>query len=275
MGAAHRAARRSWHDRVVPELRRRGLRVPTLPATPRLLGSSAKVVKGERVRVLSAVVYQAPSTAAGVGNACPGSSAACARWCLGEHSGRMPQDAQRNSRLWKTYLRLFARDAYDALLDHDIRAHARKADRLGLRAAVRLDGSTDYGDARVVAPRHPTVLFWDYTKVLGRMRQWLNGGAASNWHLTFSDSGENAAAVAEVLAAGGGVATVYALRKGEPLPQQDDGWPVIDADRHDARFHDRHEEAPKVGGYLAGLRFKVAAAWKAAAANAAAAGFAR
>lgn len=115
-----------------------------------------------------------------------------------------------------------------------------RAKRKGLRACVRLNGSSDI-PWEALAPelfrRFPRVRFYDYTKNLGRMEAFLAGQFPRNYYLTFSRSEVNEPQCLEVLAHGGTVAVVF----GGKLPKT---WPwhcarVIDGDTHDARFHDR------------------------------------
>lgn len=225
-----------------------------LPQTPALLGSSRKVKKGETRGFLTAIVYLSPATESGR-TTCPHATAGCAAACLGHNSGWLAMPSGARSRIWKTALRYGAPDLFFALLRSEIAAHERKARRLGLMPVVRLDGSSDLGDAERIAPDFPSTMFYDYTKSLARARRNA-GRPIANYHVTFSHSGENTDACRKVLAAGGSVAVVFNARpavKGrnaaEPLPATWQGAPVIDGDDSDLRFLD----AP---GSVCGLRFK-------------------
>ena len=132
-------------------------------------------------------------------------------------------------------------------LDREIAAHVRRAERHGLKPAVRLNATSDIpweGVARELLARWRSrgVVFYDYTKSPERaIRQ--------PYHLTFSRSESNDADCERVIDAGGTVAVVFSTRKGESLPATFRGRKVIDADEHDLRFLD-----PR--GVWAGLRAK-------------------
>ena len=230
-----------------------GVREEALDALPkgemRLLGSSVKTEKGVSEGVMTAVQYLAPARESGR-QVCPFASAGCKALCLGHSSGRMAMSASERARLWKTTMRFGATEEYFALLGFEIEAHRRRAEREGMIPAVRLDGSSDLGDAEIIAEQHPDVVFYDYTKSLARMRRvWRNGPL--NYHLTFSYSGENWAECEEVLREGyGSVAVVFDVGDAD-LPEEWCGYPVIDGDKHDARFLDDARM-----GVIVGLRAK-------------------
>jgi hypothetical protein len=161
------------------------------------------------------------------------------------------------SRLWKTALRFGAPELYLALLTGDIVAHTRRARRMGLKPAIRLDGSSDLGDAKRIAPFHPYVQFYDYTKSPARAKAHAEGRLPENWHVVLSYSGMNEDECRGVLTFGGNVAVVFdrkpahGERKAESLPKRWHGFPILDADKDDLRFLDPP-------GHVAGLRFKAA-----------------
>jgi len=76
------------------------------------------------------------------------------------------------------------------------------------------------------------VQFYDYTKIPVRYRM----SRPANYHLTFSQSENNADDVAEALAAGVSVAVVF--DKAENIPSAYKGAPVIIGDETDLRFLD-------------------------------------
>ena len=124
----------------------------------------------------------------------------------------------------------------------------RKAVKLGQRLCVRLNGTSDIAwekvkmrDGRTLLELFPLVQFYDYTKNPVRMTAFLNGEMPSNYHLTFSRSGENDALCRAFLKSGGNVAAVVAVKRGQPLPKVLAGWeefPVVDGDETDVRFQD-------------------------------------
>jgi hypothetical protein len=205
---------------------------------------------------------------------CGSASKECSAACLGHGAGQLAMADSMNARLWKTILYTHARPLFHALLSSEVsnfkRKVAEKAAREGseLVAAVRLDGSTDVGYARVIAAEHPDVQWYDYTKDYGRTLAYLDARSARaprargrrlatthsfppNWHLTFSYSGHNMGQALDVLSKGGNVAVVFDAdpRTCDAIPASWHGFPVIDADETDIRFWDEP-------GHVAGLRFK-------------------
>lgn len=216
-----------------------------LPSDPlHILGSSLKTEKGEGIGVLTAVAYLAPAESSGR-EVCPMRSLACTAGCLGEHAGRMGFDpGVKRAQLWKTALRFGAPHYFRELVCLDIRTHAAKAARLRMIPAVRLDGTSDLGDANWFANEFPSIQFYDYTKVARRL-----AFKVPNWHRTLSYSGTNIEACAKYLLDGGNVAVPFDTRKGEPLPEKWHGFPVINGDETDYRPGD----AP---GTVVGLSWK-------------------
>jgi hypothetical protein len=238
---------------------------PRLPKSPKLLGTSHKVELGEALGVLTPVLYLSPAASSGR-DLCPWAGA-CARICLGGTpdedgvggSGRfyVNRDHCANAKLWKTALLYGDRDLFLEILDYEIESLERKARKLGMVPAVRLDGTSDLGLARSVAPRHPGVTFYDYSKSVRRALDNAAGKHPANWHVTFSRSESNDSDARRVLAAGGNVAVVFAVEpcaafnghKAEALPATWHGFPVLDGDESDVRFVDPP-------GSVVGLRFK-------------------
>ena len=70
-----------------------------------------------------------------------------------------------------------------------------------------------------------------------------------NYHLTFSAADGNDADVTKAIAQGMNVATVFGLKKSQPMPAEYNGRPVFNGDDSDLRFLD-----PK--GVIVGLYAK-------------------
>jgi hypothetical protein len=121
--------------------------------------------------------------------------------------------------------------------------------RLGLVPAVRLNGSSDLPWERLhpdLFAEFPNVQFFDYTKVPARMERFLKDPTwPKNYHLTFSAQPHNHDAARNFLDQGGTVAVVF----WPEVPQSHWGKPVIDGDKHDARFLDQ-------AGTIVGLKAK-------------------
>jgi hypothetical protein len=243
-----RRAQTEW-PAILRAAKAKGFRFDVKPPTSkdlRMLGTSTKIRYGESVGVLTAVMYLSPAKESGV-DLCPfRGKSGCERSCIGAHTGLLAMPSSKLSRLWKTALVVGAPDLAHELLACEVRAHVRKAERLGLMPAVRLDGSSDLGlGGKLAATWGNVCRFYDYTKSDARAFASLG----STHHVTLSFHGANLAHCAAYLRAGGTVAVVFPIKKGEPLPATWHGFPVLNGDEHDARFLD----SP---GHVVGLSFK-------------------
>lgn len=211
--------------------------MPTLPVGPlRGVGASAKTIKGIPFGASTAVMYGAPASSAygndpRKGNECDRSTPECRPLCLGLTSGRMVYRSVENSRHWKTALRSGALDRWYELLALDIDAHVNAARKAGLVAFVRCDGTTDNGDGEKLFPLFPGAQFYDYTKNVERAFRSLG----TDYHVTLSYTGRNAADCRRYLRAGGNVAVVTDLAKGDEKPSKLWGFDCVDGDAHDIR----------------------------------------
>jgi hypothetical protein len=84
-----------------------------------------------------------------------------------------------------------------------------------------------------MSAEHPTVQFYDYTKL---PKPHLR--VRPNYAITFSHTGYNIADCLSALSNGVNVAVAFAIKKGQPLPETWNGYPVVDGDTHDLRFLD-------------------------------------
>src|SRR5262249_18451458 len=146
------------------------------------------------------------------------------------------QEARKRKTHW-----LFAdRPAFVRQLLKEVRAHIKRAKRLGMVAAFRLNGTSDldwFGLAPEVCAEieRAGAKMYDYTKVYNRRKR-----AGTGYHLTFSLSAGNDAAAADWLRSGGNVAVVF--RHKHEIPKAftigDVTRRVIDGDESDLRFLD-------------------------------------
>ena len=215
---------------------------------------NAKTTKGESLGWLTGILYLAPYTLSGR-NVCPHASPHCAEVCL-NLSGMGIFDNVQQARIRKTQLFHASPKAFVERLDADIIKARRKADRLSMRLAVRLNGTSDLpwenlgGEAkRSIMLRHPDLTFYDYTKNPHRMTAFLDGKMPENYKLTFSRSEVNEDIADGFVRRGGNVAAVFSTKKGRDLPDTYLDAPVIDGDTHDLRFLDP-------SGVVVGLRAK-------------------
>lgn len=218
-----------------------------------LTTSNPKTLKGEAAGYYTALLHLAPADTAGVGNVCPAATAGCKAACLNTagRGGIFKAGATTNpvqeARKRRTMLYQRSREWFEATLAHDIGRHIAQAKRLGLKPAIRINGTSDLPVlANRMATRFPDVPFYDYTK----LRTWRMATQPANMHRTFSRSETNRDAVSEAFSRHVNVAIVFSTKRGAPLPRMWAGRKVIDGDMHDLRFLD-----PK-GGVIVGLRAK-------------------
>lgn len=205
---------------------------------------NAKTSKGERLGILTGILYLAPATESGAMNTCPSSTPECRHACL-YTAGRGAFDSVRHGRIRKTLWLARDRAGFLEELKRNVTRLVARASKLGLQPAIRVNGTSDLPWlAKEMARAFPDVQFYDYTK---HPKPWLR--TLPNYHLTFSHSGRNVQDCLEALQRGINAAVVFTTRRGEALPNAWNGFPVIDGDLHDCRFLD-----PR--GVVVGLRAK-------------------
>ena len=204
-----------------------------------------KTTKGEKLGVLTGILYLAPANLSGY-EVCPKRSTGCTAACLFT-AGMGAFSNVQQARIKKTVAFFEQRDEFMTQLRKDIQALAKKAKKLNMTPAIRLNGTSDLEWTRFgLMQEFPEIQFYDYTKVLNR----LTKDNPTNYHITFSQSESNAFEVVTALNSGFNAAVVFAVKKGKDLPKEWNGFPVYDGDDTDLRFMD-----PK-GGYVIGLRAK-------------------
>jgi hypothetical protein len=204
------------------------------------IGNNAKTIKSDKGgEYLTAIMYLAPAdTVPGI-NVCPMAELAqCKAPCLFT-AGRGAMRPVQDARIAKTVAFRDDRDAFMRRIVADIREAEYKADKLGVRLAVRLNGTSDitwehfpvFGFGGVeydnLMEMFPAVQFYDYTKLPGRK-------LPANYHLTVSYSGANPAYAAKAAKTKHNLAVVFH----GALPKTFLGRPVIDGDANDLRFLD-------------------------------------
>lgn len=206
-----------------------------------LTESNQKIKKGEKLGFYTVGLHLAPATLASHGiNTCYWSSHGCREACLNT-SGHGAFSTVQESRIRKTHFFWFSRQAFLTQLVKEIQAAKKKAYKLGLTLAVRLNLTSDvmwesiedeFG--KTIFDHFPGVQFYDYTKGRVRMENFLEGKFPRNYSLTFSRSESNDRDVDKISQAGGNVAIVF---RGA-LPRKYNGLPVVNGDESDARFMD-------------------------------------
>ena len=203
-----------------------------------------KLMKGEKKGYLSFVLHLSPADTTSYGNTCPKATAGCKAACLNT-AGRggmfkpggtntIQEARKRKTVLFFTDRRQFMIDLFD-----DIRRGIKQAEKKGMIPAFRLNGTSDLAwekytlNEQTVFEAFPDVQFYDYTKILGRKVSDIK-----NYHLTFSAADGNDADVTKAIAQGMNVATVFGIKKTQPMPATYNGRPVFNGDDSDLRFLD-------------------------------------
>lgn len=209
----------------------------------------------------------APAAMSGI-DICPSRSPACTAGCLGHNSGHSVMGlgaandvtvltVVRQARIQRTkeLFGAFGQEAALAALgaiDREIRVFNRKCLALSVKASVRMNAFSDIIWEQIwpeLFQRHAGVQFYDYTKIQARFGKQRQKTRPANYHLTFSRSEQNEQGALAILAAGGTVAVVFAIKAAALLPATWNGFRVIDATRDDMRFLDP-------AGCVAGLVWK-------------------
>ena len=239
---------------VIRALRAKGFTFSTaLGATE----SNPKLVKGEKLGVLSKPHNLAPGKESGKYNMCASASPGCLLACLNTAGNPIFLRGKLAARIQRTHAFMTMRKAYIALIAFELEALESKAHKLGMVPAWRPNTTSDYPFQSVPLtvngkPHNSLIHYfsgieaYDYTKVTKKSLQWAKGLLPANYHITFSKSEINDSCVDKVLRAGGNVAVVFE----KTLPGYYKGVPVINGDESDVRFMD-----PK-GGVIVGLKAK-------------------
>jgi hypothetical protein len=126
----------------------------------------------------------------------------------------------------------------------DIELGIKQSAKLDLIPVFRLNGTSDLAFEKYEVVRNgvtyrnifaafPETQFYDYTKILGRKFRDI-----PNYHLTFSAADGNDGDVLKAIAQGYNIATVFGIKKTEPMPESYNGLPVFNGDDSDLRFLD-------------------------------------
>ena len=198
------------------------------------IDNNAKTVKGQKLKVMTAILYLAPANSSGF-NMCPMASAGCKASCLFT-AGRGVMRPVQQGRINKTIWFMKERDTFLKQLRKEIRLHALRCKRKGFTPAVRLNGTSDVSWERFgLFEEFKEVQFYDYTKIYKRALKWARGEYPKNYHLTYSLNEDNIREAFNILDEGGNISAVFRTKK---LPKRYKGFKVIDADKSDVRFKD-------------------------------------
>jgi hypothetical protein len=187
-----------------------------------------KTTKGEKLGILTGILYLAPAKISGY-EVCPRRSVGCTASCLFT-AGMGAFSTVRQARINKTKWYFEDRPGFLTQLRKDIVALERKAKKLNMKPAVRLNGTSDLDwTLSGIIGEFPHVQFYDYTKVLKRLKKQI----PTNYHITFSRSESNEKEALEALGLGFNVAVVF-----KEQPKKWNKYPVISGDNTDVRFED-------------------------------------
>ena len=198
-----------------------------------------KILKGMKQGYMTYILHLAPADVSGY-NTCPKATAGCKAACLNTagRGGMFKKGETTNviqkARIRKTKLFFENRDAFLAILEDDIRKAIKQSEKKGLIPVFRLNGTSDLSWEKYgIIQKFPNVQFYDYTKVLGRKVSYL-----SNYHLTFSAADGNDDDVRRAIKEKYNIATVFGIKKSQPMPETYEGAPVFNGDESDLRFLD-------------------------------------
>ena len=221
-----------------------------------------KILKGIKQGYNTYILHLAPADLSGY-QTCPKATPGCKAACLNTagRGGMFRKGETTNviqqARIRKTKQYFENRIGFMADLVADIELAIKQSAKKNLVPVFSLNGTSDLS-----FEKHPVirggkiyrniflafaeVQFYDYTKVLGRKVSDL-----TNYHLTFSDAESNGADVYKAIQAGYNIATVFGTKKGEALPSEYMGLPVINADESDLRFLDSANGKQVIAGLYA------------------------
>lgn len=208
-----------------------------------------KVLKGMTQGYMTYILHLAPANLSGY-ETCPKRTAGCTAACLNTagRGGMFKKGENTNviqkARIRKTKMFFEDRITFMNLLVKDIELAIKQSAKKNLTPVFRMNGTSDLSFEKYEVNRNgqtysniftafPEVTFYDYTKILGRKISNI-----ANYSLTFSAADGNDADVTKAIAQGYNVATVFGLKKTQPMPETYLGRPVFNGDESDLRFLD-------------------------------------
>ena len=208
-----------------------------------------KILKGLSQGFNTYILHLAPADVSGY-NTCPKATAGCKSACLNTagRGGMFKKGETTNviqeARIRKTKMFFENRDQFMQLLVKDIELAIKQSAKKNLIPVFRLNGTSDLSFEKYEVIRNgvtyknifaafPDIQFYDYTKILGRKVIDI-----ANYHLTFSAADGNDNDVRKAIVQGYNVATVFGIKKSQPMPETYEGRPVFNGDDSDLRFLD-------------------------------------
>jgi hypothetical protein len=208
-----------------------------------------KMLKGLSQGYNTYILHLAPADLSGF-NTCPKATAGCKAACLNTagRGGMFKKGESTNiiqeARIRKTAFFFEERAGFMEWLVADIKLAIKQSAKKGLIPVFRLNGTSDLSwekyevirDGKLyrnIFAAFPDVQFYDYTKVLGRKTSNIK-----NYHLTFSAADGNDNDVIKAIQQSYNVATVFGIKKTDPMPESYNGLPVSNGEESDLRFLD-------------------------------------
>lgn len=198
------------------------------------IGSNTKIRKSDKIEnYITTVLNLAPAKLSGH-EVCRGRSKGCTQSCLNV-SGHGYMKSVQDARIRKTKFFFEQPTQFKQQLLKELQNFERTSKRKNKQPVARLNCTSDLDWHKILPEAFDLdIIYYDYTKVLSKMRQYLRGNLPSNYYLTFSRSENNDKKCKEVLELGGNIAAVFA----DGLPKKYFGKRVINGDLHDLRFRD-------------------------------------
>ena len=202
---------------------------------PILGTASAKTVKGQKIGMLTGIIYLVPDATI----CAMARLAGCMTACLST-AGRGAFHTIQRQRQAKTDCFKTDQRAFMLSFAADVWTLARTAKRRGMTPLVRPNGTSDIlwenievCDGKNIFQCFPLVQFYDYTKHPSRK---LEGKTCGNYDLTYSFSGITPIGITHkglLNPDNSRVAVVF--HKRAEIPASFRGWPVVDGDNTDVR----------------------------------------
>jgi hypothetical protein len=208
-----------------------------------------KVLKGLKQGFNTYILHLAPADLSGY-QTCPKATAGCKAACLNTagRGGMFKKGENTNTiqqaRIRKTKMFFENRSEFMVQLVKDIELGIKQSIKKDLIPVFRLNGTSDLAFEKYEVVRNGVlyrnifeafsdIQFYDYTKMLNRKVNNIK-----NYSLTFSAADGNDNDVTKAIAQGYNIATVFGIKKTEPMPEYYNGLPVFNGDESDLRFLD-------------------------------------
>jgi hypothetical protein len=198
-----------------------------------LLSKGTTNTKTAKNSLKTYILYLAPYNQNSKGiNICPKASKGCAAACLFT-AGRGRFDNVKKARINRTEYFLNDKERFCLQLAGELIKINKTAQKKGERVAIRLNGTSDLDFMHLLkkyAKLDPftlsALIFYDYTKILGKVKKYLN---EPRYVLTFSRAEDNHKEALEALELGANISAVF----NGPHPFIYNGAPVVDGDTSD------------------------------------------